>query len=207
MARDRKKELKHRYILIAVWVVFLAVLGGFGYFAFKKKAVVEEDLGITSRFSYQTNANPDINALITIYLHALSACDQETLKSCVTDPSQFDNMTPYQSQSMIITAYNNINCYTVKGLDDDSTIVYAVTNISIVNVESTPLDIMRFYVVKKDGQYLIDNSILSDKVQKYMDKANKDKDIQELYELVDKDEKEKAEQDPALKEFLDRLYN
>ena len=206
MARNRKKELKQRRILLAVWAIFIVVLGLFGFMVFQKREVVVEDLGFTTRFSYQSNANPDINALIITYLSAMASGDQDILKSCVTEPSQFDDMTVVQSQSKVITAYSNINCYTVQGTEKTDTIVYAVANISIVGVESTPLDMLGpFYVVQKDGQYLINNGAIGEKTMKYIERAGKDKDIQELYQMVKDDEDKKAQEDPAFKEFLDRL--
>ena len=208
MARDRKKEVKLKKLLLVIWFLFIVTLGTFGYITYQKRDVIEEDLGFTTKFSYQTNANQDINALIITYLNAMARCDQDTLKSCVTNPSQFNNMTNIQSQSKIITNYNNINCYTVNGLDEDSTIVYAVSNISIVSIESTPLDMLGpYYVVKKDGEYLIDNSMHSEEVVEYMEKVNKTTDIQELYRMVKEDEDKCAEQDPAFKEFIERLNN
>lgn len=208
MARNRAKEVKLKKMLIAIWAVFIIVLVFFGLMVYKKKDVVEQDLSFTTRFSYQTNANPDINALMITYLSAMAASDQDTLKSCVTDPSQFDNMATVQSQSKIITTYSNINCYTVEGMDEESTLCYVVANISIVSVESTPLDIMGpFYVVKKGNNYLIDNSMLGNEVNDYIEKVNRTADIQDLYKVVKENEEQCAAQDPAFKEFLDRLNN
>lgn len=208
MARNRAKEVKLKKMLLAIWAVFIIVLVLFGLMVYKKRDVVEQDLTFTTRFSYQTNANPDINALMITYLSAMAASDQDTLKSCVTDPSQFDNMATVQSQSKIITTYSNINCYTVEGMDENSTLCYVVANISIVSVESTPLDIMGpFYVVKKGNNYLIDNSMLGNEVNDYIEKVNRTADIQDLYKVVKENEEKCAEQDPAFKEFLDRLNN
>ena len=103
MARNRAKEVKLKKMLIAIWAVFIIILVLFGLMVYKKRDVVEQDLKFTTRFSYQTNATPDINALMITYLSAMAASDQDTLKSCVTDPSQFDNMATVQSQSKIIT--------------------------------------------------------------------------------------------------------
>ena len=193
-------------MLIIIWVLFLGVMAVFGIYVYKKKDKVADDLGMTTRFSYQTNANQDINALIITYLNALASSDQDILKACVTKPDVFNDMANIQSQSKIITSYSNINCYTVDGLDENSTLVYAVSNISITGIEVTPLDMLGpFYVVKKDGHYLIDNGQLSDEVNKFISKANKDNDIQELYQMVKDDEDAKAAQDPAFKDFLDKL--
>ena len=204
--RNRQKELKLRKLLIVVWLLFIILLGAFGFYLYTRKDTVKDDLTFTTRFSYQTNANPDINALIITYLSAMASSDQGILQSCVTDPAQFNDMTNIQSQSKIITRYGNINCYTVPGPDDNSTIVYAVSNISIYGIESTPLDILGpYYVVKQDNQYLINNGPKDQKVTDYMDKVNKNKDIQELYKMVKDDEDAKAQNDPALKDFLDRI--
>ena len=139
--------------MLAIWILFIVALGLFGFMVYKKRDVVSDDLGFTTRFSYQTNANPDINALIITYLSAMASSDQDILKSCVTDPSKFDDMSVVQSQSKIITSYSNINCYTVQGIKKSDTIVYAVANISIVGIESTPLDMLGpFYIVDKNGE-------------------------------------------------------
>ena len=210
MAKNRKQEVKIKKMLLLVWTVFIMALISLGVIAYNKRDTVKEDLDMSfsTRFSYQTNANPDINALIITYLSAMSSSDQATLQSCVVDPTQYDNMSTVQSQSKVITAYKNINCYTVEGMDENSTVVYAIANISIVNVESTPLDILGpYYVVKKDGHYLIDNTMLSQEVSDYIGKLNRTSDIQDLYKMVKDDEDKKAEQDPAFKEFLNRLNN
>ena len=64
MARDRKKEVKLKKLLLVIWFLFIVTLGTFGYITYQKRDVIEEDLGFTTKFSYQTNANQDINALI-----------------------------------------------------------------------------------------------------------------------------------------------
>ena len=211
--RNREKELKLRRSLLVIWFLFIALLGAFGVFLYTKRDTVKDDIeditsGFSTRFSYQTNANPDINALIITYLSAMASSDQGIIQSCVTDPSQFNDMTAVQSQSKIITKYSNINCYSVQGFDENSFLVYAVANITIYGCEATPLDILGpYYIVKQGNQYLIDNKAPSTEVTEYIEKANKDKDIQELYKMVKDDEDAKAASDPALKEFLDRLNN
>ncbi len=206
MARNRKKEVKVKKTLLTIWFLFLIAVATLGFFLYTKRKAIKEDFQFSTRFSYQTNANQDINALIITYLNAYASCDQNLLKECVTDPTQFDDMTNVQSQSKIITAYTNINCYTVNGFDDNATIVYPVTNISIIDVAATPLDIPGpFYVVNQNGQYLIENTELSEDVKAYMSKVDKTDDIQDLYKMVKDDEDKCAEEDPAFKDFLNRL--
>ncbi len=206
MARNRKKEVKMKKLLLAIWFIFLIALATFGVVLYKKRKSISDDFTFTTRFSYQTNANQDINALIITYLNAYASCDQTLLKQCVVDPSEFDDMSKVQDQSRIITSYTSINCYTVTGLDDNSTLVYPVARISIVGVTSTPLDIPGpYYVVKKDGQYLIDNTEWSEDLKTYVEKSNQSDDIQDLYKTVRDDEEKCKENDPSFRDFMNRL--
>ena len=206
MVRDRKKEVKLRKMLLVIWAVFIIMFATFAIFLYKKKDTVKEDLTFKTKFSYQTNANQDVNALVITYLGALATSNQEILQSCVTNPAQFDDISSVQKQAKIITGYSNVNCYTVDGLTEGSVVCYAVANISIVNIESTPLDMLGpYYIVYRDGNYLIDNTILNEDITNYLDKVNKDQDIQDLYKMVKENEDECAAADPAFKSFLDKI--
>ena len=154
--RNRKKEIKLKVILGVIWFLFISIIVFGGIFIFKNKDEIGKDLGLSSRFAYETNANMEVNALVRDYYTALAACDQATLQASVTNPSDFDDMTIYQNKSDIIKAYSNINCYTLQGIGEDDIICYSVSNISINGVESQPLDIMTLHIVKQGNSYLID---------------------------------------------------
>ena len=140
MSKKGSKEKKGvaGLLLFLGWMIFvlLAVVFYFYFFsdldlkmfnkdkATQTDATQEEPAG----FSYETNANLDINSLIIEYYAALAVCDQNKLKSVVTDPSQFDDMTVYQQRSAVIKAYSNVNCYTMPGYTEDATLVYVTSN-------------------------------------------------------------------------------
>lgn len=156
MSKKGSKEKKgvSGLLLFLGWMIFvlLAVVFYFYFFsdldlkmfnkdkATQTDATQEEPAG----FSYETNANLDINSLIIEYYAALAVCDQNKLKSVVTDPSQFDDMTVYQQRSAVIKAYSNVNCYTMPGYTEDATLVYVTSNLSLANITSVPLNINRF---------------------------------------------------------------
>jgi len=162
---------------------------------------------IVTRYEYETNANLDINALVTDYFNALSGCDKEKLQSLVVDPSQFDDMSVYETKATIITDYSNTNCYTIKGYNENDTVCYALSNITISGISSTPLDIVRFYIVYKDGTYLIDNTKKSSEVASYIDSINSSTDIQGLYKLVKDDITKCQQEDADFYEFYQKLMN
>lgn len=135
-------------------------------------------------FSYQTNSNMEINALFNDYYLGLTTCNADLLKSLVTNPSVYDDMSVIEQKSKLITNYFNIVCYTLPGYTDNATIVYTVANISIAGVQSTPLDINQFYVVNDGSKYLIENGVLDENTINYIDSQNKNPDIQQLYQDV-----------------------
>ena len=217
MSKKGSKEKKGvaGLLLFLGWMIFvlLAVVFYFYFFsdldlkmfnkdkATQTDATQEEPAG----FSYETNANLDINSLIIEYYAALAVCDQNKLKSVVTDPSQFDDMTVYQQRSAVIKAYSNVNCYTMPGYTEDATLVYVTSNLSLANITSVPLNINRFYVLKTADGYKIDNSALSQEVTNYIETQSQSNDIQNLYRAVQDNVISCIANDSAFAEFYNTI--
>lgn len=211
-------------LLLFFWLVFI-LLGVIFYFYYwdalffnKNKAdtnntseAIEEgeikDSGskYETVYKYKTNANPDINALIADYYSALASKDQAVLKTLVTDPTEFNDMTDVLSRAAVVTGYSNINCYTLDGLADNETIVYVVSNISIKSVESQPLDISCFYVVATDGTYLIYNEPYNEELTQFMKSRDEETDIQALYQTVQDNINQCLEEDESFETFYNRV--
>ena len=106
-----------------------------------------------------------------------------------------------------MTAYNNLKLYTIPGVTPDATVVYVLTNISIANVVSTPLDIIQppLYLLKKDGGYVIDNSTLSTEILDYINSLDQKEDIRELMKLVREDQEKCLKEDETFRQFYERL--
>ena len=217
MSKKGSKEKKgvSGLLLFLGWMIFvlLAVVFYFYFFsdldlkmfnkdkATQTDATQEEPAG----FSYETNANLDINSLIIEYYAALAVCDQNKLKSVVTDPSQFDDMTVYQQRSAVIKAYSNVNCYTMPGYTEDATLVYVTSNLSLANITSVPLNINRFYVLNTADGYKIDNSALSQEVTNYIETQSQSNDIQNLYRAVQGNVNSCIANDSAFAEFYNTI--
>ncbi len=200
------KKLNLKAVIIAGWIVFILMAVIYFMFFYKKLPVLGNDADVDSKYIYETNENLDINVLIISYLDALEQCDQATLQSLVTDPSEFDDMTSYQKKAEMILEYSNTDCYTVEGNTEDTFIVYAVFRTVIANVESTPMDILEFYVVKTDSGYLIDNTEHDAETQAYIEEIRYHEDIQKLYETVYEDEKRCLEEDETYYEFYQKIW-
>ena len=217
MSKKGSKEKKGvaGLLLFLGWMIFvlLAVVFYFYFFSdldlkmFNKDKATQTDATQEEPavFSYETNANLDINSLIIEYYAALAVCDQNKLKSVVTDPSQFDDMTVYQQRSAVIKAYSNVNCYTMPGYTEDATLVYVTSNLSLANITSVPLNINRFYVLKTADGYKIDNSALSQEVTNYIETQSQSNDIQNLYRAVQDNVNSCIANDSAFAEFYNTI--
>ncbi len=205
MAEKRKKGVR---IIITIWVIFILMLAALGVLVYMNKDQLFKDLGVTRTYVYTVDSNEEINTLVETYLKALANADQATLQSCVTTPSQYDNMTTVEGRSKVITNYENITCYYVGGPEEGSYIVYVIMNITINGVNTKPLDIYKpLYVLKEGGKYLIDNSAQSQELQDFISQISLEKDIQELYQTVKEDQDSKAASDPTFAEFMNKLDN
>ncbi len=205
---NRKKQIKLKIMLTIIWVIFLGGLIGGGFYVFKNKESLGKDLGLSSRFSYETNSNMDVNALVRDYYTALATCDAETLKNSVTDPSDFDDMTIYANKAELINGYSNINCYTLDGVNEGDILCYAVFNITIKGVESKPLDIAKLYIVKNEsGKYVIYNNNYTDEMRSLIKSCDASSDIQELFSIVKEDNEKCLAEDETFKEFYDTISN
>lgn len=177
-------------LLIIAWIIFAVLCASYVYVFFIRKGKEEKIPGkdntvvleIPDGANYSRCEIEEINQLIYNYLLARVNCNQKTLKTLVTDPSQFDDMTVINQAAEYIKGYNETTCYIANGYDENGYIVIELSYLKISNVLSEPLDIMSFYVVKDaNGEYKIDNSKLSVEVANYVSEVKATQNIQDIY--------------------------
>lgn len=215
MSKNTKKKGIAGLLLFLGWMVFvlLAVVFYFYFFPdldlknfqFGKEKTTEVEKDTNPEFSYETNSNIEINSLVMEYYAALAVCDQAKLQTCVMDGAQFDDMTTYEQRATVIKSYSNVNCYTMPGYTEDATLVYVTSNLTLANIPSIPLNINRFYVLKTEDGYKIDNRPLSDEVSSYMEQQSRTADIQSLYRAVQDNVNSCIANDPAFAEFYNTI--
>lgn len=197
--------------LIMLWILFVTLLGVYIYCFFINKNLFNEDVNgrdnsvlmdIPENSIYSLCTADEIKQLINNYLLARTKADQSTLQRLVTDPSEFDDMTSIEIAAKYITAYNRTTCYVAAGYTTDSYIIYELSNLTIKDVESSPLDIRSFYVTRlQDGSYRINNSQLSSEEKAYIDSVTASKDVQDIYRHVKENNDYLLNNDETLKEF------
>ncbi len=203
--RRRIEKQKRTQKLAIIWSVFAAVVLIAVILLVVNKDKLAKNFGSSSKIGFEKSEDPAITGLVEDYFNALKTCDQNTLKSLVTEPASFDDMTVYEGRAEVISDYTNILCYTVDGYEKNEKIVYAVFNIKINGVESTPLDIMQFYLVEETGKYKINNGALPNKTKNYVVKVDESESVQKLYTMVKEDNESLLASDPTFAEFYNKL--
>lgn len=175
----------------------------------EKKAVLDENIDTSKEHDtivpYQKDADKDLNTFIESYFKAIVDCDYTALQDMVTNGSEYSNDVALKKKAEFIKGYDNITVYTKEGLDEYSYVVFAVANVTIAGVNSSPYDIITLYVVNGARGYLVNNGTLSDDAVEYIEKIKGDADIQKVYRSIEKKNAELKKKDPSLQEFYDML--
>ena len=226
--RNNKKNKSKKKIAfwIILWILlFSAGVCAFLYFKtdlldglFEKKdktpsstteiATADEpvvDESFKTIYSYETNANIDINALMADYYDALVRGDKDKLKDIVTEPDAFGDMVLYETKSQVISEYSNITCYTIPGLNENEILVFTTSNLNITGVTSKPLDIQRFYVVDTGNGYKINNGVLSQETIDYINLQTGSPDVQALYKSVQDNINQCLSEDTTFADFMNKI--
>lgn len=220
---DRRFERKRYSVygpkgktLAMLWALFVVLLCGYVYIFHINTTIFADDItgrdntvniDIPAGANYSLCTIDEINQLVNNYLLARTNADQTTLRRLVTNPSEFDDMKSIEIAAQYIKAYNRTTCYIVPGANVGEYIIYTLSNLTIKDVNSEPLDIRSFYVAKQtDGSYKIDNSQLSDDVNKYIQDVTASKYIQDMYKYVKENTDYLLKHDDTFKKFQN-MYN
>ncbi len=220
---DRRFERKRYSVygpkgktLAMLWALFVVLLCGYVYIFHINTTIFADDItgrdntvniDIPAGANYSLCTIDEINQLVNNYLLARTNADQTTLRRLVTNPSEFDDMKSIEIAAQYIKAYNRTTCYMVPGANVGEYIIYVLSNLTIKDVNSEPLDIRSFYVAKQtDGSYKIDNSQLSDDVNKYIQDVTASKYIQDMYKYVKENTDYLLKHDDTFKKFQN-MYN
>lgn len=109
---------------------------------------------------FEKDAHADVNELITSYFAAYASADIDALEAIASPIS--DNEKSYiRVFSAYIESYENISCYTKRGLTDNSYLVSAYFDLKFYGVETMAPGLDFFYVETKDDGSLYINNLYS----------------------------------------------
>lgn len=161
-----------------------------------------------SDYELKKNAYPEINELINTYFKALADCDIETVKKIMIlgDEETFEKKEEsMKSEGEYIEAYDNIDCYTKNGPEENSYVVYVAYDIKFLQMDTLVPGLARLYVVAdEDSNYCI-YSPYSSEVEAYMDEVDTSEDVVILIREVDEKMEQALESDEKLRAFMEAL--
>jgi hypothetical protein len=149
----------------------------------------------------EQDAYADVNAIVQQYYDSMAAGDMDTLSSIVDEISEEEKERILRSKD-IVEGYQNISCYTKKGLEEGSYLVFVYYEQKFVRIETAAPGLAPLYVcTNEDGSLYIFNGEVSEELQAYVEQMAQEEDVVALREEV----KAKYEEAKAADEELVKL--
>jgi hypothetical protein len=153
----------------------------------------------------EKNAYDDINKLIKKYFKAKLSNDADKYKSLVNDTKALD-LKDIERQTKYIEKYENINCFTKKGPEEGSYIVYAYHEVKFSSIETLAPGLNVFYLkTNEEGKPYIYLGEIEKETDQYMNDVQESEDVMDLIYSVNEKLQKAVEDDGALAEFYLKL--
>lgn len=146
----------------------------------EKQEEVKQEQVADAQDAYEISENEALNQLFGKYYELYAAGNVDELAAIATPVSDMEK-SYIQMMSGYVESYSNIECYTKKGLEENSYIVSATYDMKFSGVEGTVPGMESFYVrTKEDGSLYIDN--LYSSFNSEMKELETDPDVDALME-------------------------
>ena len=153
----------------------------------------------------EVNANEAVNELVKNYFQGLSSGDIEFVASTVDVLTEEEKLT-IERKKEYIEEYRNLTCYTKKGLEEDSYVVFAAYDMKIFNIETAAPGIMALYVCEsEEGGLYIFNGEASEELTNYVLELAEEADVAEVIAEVDARYQQLVAEDEELGKFAETM--
>lgn len=219
LSKIKWKDLDHKkvYCAIAILIVVIvlivvlivnAVSGGKDEQSENEQepvTVAEEAVPEKEENPLEVDAYPEINTLIETYFQGLSEGDTDLVAGTVDVLSDEEKRT-IEKKKDYIESYNNIICYTKKGLEDNTYVVFASYEMKIYNIETSAPGIMALYVcTADDGSFYIYNGEAPEELTDYVLELAAQEDVAAVISDVDTRYQELIAADEDLGKFAETM--
>lgn len=153
----------------------------------------------------EKDAYPAVNELVNKYFAGLSSGDTSMVEETV-DVLTDEEKQVIERKKDYIEAYNNVICYTKKGLEEDSYVVFAAYDMKILNIETAAPGIMALYVCQaEDGSLYIFNGEAPEELQNYVLELAAEEEVAAIIADVDTRYQQLATEDEDLGKFAETM--
>lgn len=150
------------------------------------------------------NAYPEINELIGRYYQAAAVGDIETINS-LRDFSEQTELLQIQEKSKYLEGYEDINCYTKPGPEEDSFVVYVTYYAKFSEVEQRVCGLNTYVVCRNESGYYIHDCTGDEAMREYRTSVTKQDDVVDLFNRVQVEYNETVTGNEELAAFLTEL--
>lgn len=148
----------------------------------------------------ELNKYEEINKLVEDFYKANLTCLEEDFAPILVDTSVID-MERLQRKTEYIKSYQNINCYTKKGVNEIDYVVYVCYDIELASIETYAPSIDRLLIKYVDGTPKIYMGEIDDETSAGLKELENSEEVQVLISNVDDSLKEARTKDDNLNEF------
>ncbi|MSS63093.1 hypothetical protein [Velocimicrobium porci] len=151
-------------------------------------------------------ANKKIIKLVKSYYSGGMKCDMDLLKEIHSNPDLI-NKKEIKAKYRYVDDVKNIECYTVKGLEKGSYLVYIYSEYKFKDIKTLAPGLSRLYLQKTDdGQFQIFNGADA-KISEFILETDKEEEVQNLVDKVSTKLEEALSIDADLKKFNEEVLN
>lgn len=146
----------------------------------------------------EKDAHEDVNTIVGQYFDYMSAGDMEGMATVVDEISDDERNRILGSQGLV-EGYQNISCYTKKGLEENSYVVFVYYELKFQQIETAAPGLSPLYVyTNEEGNLCIMKKEASQELTDYVEQIAEGEDVQALRKEV----KQKYEEAKAADENL-----
>ena len=132
----------------------------------------------------EKDAYPDVNAVVQQYYDYMSQGDMEGLATVVDEISDEERNRILGSQGLV-EGYQNISCYTKKGMEEGSYVVFVYYELKFQRIETPAPGLTPLYVyTNEEGNLCIMNREASDELAEYVGKIAEEDEVKSLRDEV-----------------------
>ena len=167
-----------------------------------KTQVTEEVTATPVNRSLQKNADEKINTLVKDFLTARKEANVDKLKNIVSTGEEMDK-SAYQKKYEYVEKIQDIDCYTLPGVEENTYIVYAYYNMKFINIDTLAPGLEQLYItLTSEGTYVIMLDELGEEVEKAREDALQREDVKNLINMVNTNFANAINKDGELKKMV-----
>lgn len=144
-----------------------------------EEGIVAEEINILEKDAYE-----DVNTVVQQYYDYMSSGDMEGLATVVDEISDDERNRILGSQGLV-EGYQNISCYTKKGLEEGSYVVFVYYDLKFQRIETPAPGLSPLYVyTNEEGNLCIMKKEAGEELAAYVEEIANGEDVKALREEV-----------------------